>query len=331
MKITLSTLIASCVISLVTYTLLGAFVIDKPISLGSIEPMFRKKLDYAYTQPSPKLIIIAGSNARTSHRCAELEQMLDLPCVNGGNTAGLGLSYVFQRFDPIIKSGDVVYLPLEYQQYLVTEAEVLSSPDASILLRHDKLALLHRGPNAVVHAIFMLDLSYVIDGLTEMILHTAGLKARFDSKAFDAEGDEVGLTHEKGRRFAEFIAHSRWKPPTADDFDKAHGAKEIISAFISACKTKGARVIGGLPVSFDDVPLPEELIESIRHFYESNGADFLILQSRSRYPRDHFYDSPFHLDEEMTVQHTRILAEALRPMLRKEILLAHPLDRGNVR
>lgn len=319
MKISLLNLAGACVASLAVYVFIGGFVVDKPVSFGSIEPMFQKKLAYGSSLPSPKLIIIAGSNARTSHRCADLEQLLQLPCVNGGNTAGLGLSYVFERFDPIIKSGDVVYLPLEYQQYLTSKAEALTGPDAAILLRHDKTALARRGPEAVMRAAFMIDTSYIVDGLTEMALHAAGLKARFDAKSFDAQGDEIGLTHERGRQYANFIANSRWKPPTATAFWDAHGAKEIIAEFVRRCRQKGARVIGGLPVSFDDVALPDDLVDSIRKYYESQGAEFLVLPGESRYPRDHFYDSPFHLDEEMTIQHTRILADGLRPLLQQEI------------
>jgi hypothetical protein len=319
MKISMLKLLGACALSVLAYAVVGGFIVDKPVSYGSIEPMFQKKLAYGYSQPSPKLVIIAGSNARTSHRCAELEASLGLPCVNGGNTAGLGLSYVFERFEPIVKAGDVVYLPLEYQQYLTGKSEALTGPDAAILLRHDKAGLLRRGPEGVLRAVFIPDIGYLVDGLVEMGLHAAGLKARFDTKAFDAQGDEIGLTHERGRQYAAFIARNRWAPPTAAAFGGAHGSKEIIAAFIKECRARGARVIGGLPVSFDDVALPDDLVAAIRAWYLEQGAEFLELPGRSRYPRDHFYDSPFHLDEEMTLQHTAILADGLRPMLQREI------------
>lgn len=297
------------------YALLGAFVLSRPISYGSIEPMIQAKLAYGRKVGSPKLIVLAGSNARTSHRCALLEARLGWPCVNAGNTAGLGLSYVFDRFEAIMAPGDVVYLPLEYQQYTVSRAAALTGPDAAILYRFDKRELLKRGPEGVVRAIFMVDLRYIVDSLIEMQLNSIGVKARFDAKAFDAQGDELGLTHKRGLAYDAYIQASRWRPPTAAEFRNAHGAKDEVGEFLDWCHGHGVRVIGGLPVAFDDRPIPDDLIAAMADFYRSHGAEFLVMDNRSQYPRSEFYDSPFHLEEEWALLHTERLAKALAAQL----------------
>lgn len=310
MKAILS-LLAALGLGLLLYAGLGGLVLSRPISYGSIEPMVQAKLAYGRKAGSPKIVVLAGSNARTSHRCALLETRLGLPCVNAGNTAGLGLSYVFDRFEAIMAPGDIVYLPLEYQQYTVSRAASLSGPDAAILYRFDKRALLKRGPEGFARAMFMVDLRYIVDSCIEMALNAVGVKARFDAKSFDAQGDEIGLTHQKGLAYDAFIRASRWRPPAAAEFREAQGAKDEVADFLDWCRAHRVRVIGGLPVSFADQPIPDDLIAEMRRFYEAHGAEFLVLDNRSQYPRDSFYDSPFHLEEDDTIVHTEILADAL--------------------
>jgi hypothetical protein len=311
-------LLAAALLSLVFYGLVNGWVLDRPVSLGSIEPMIARKLEYGARAPGPKLIIVAGSNARTSHRCALIEQRLGISCVNAGNTAGLGLDYVFRRFETVIQPGDVVYMPLEYQQYGVTRAETLTGPDAAILFRHDKQALLARGPEGVLRAAFMFDLSTMVDSVAEMGLRAGGVSARFDSKAFDPQGDELGLTDARGRAYDSFISTVLWRPPTPAEFTAARGAKDVVADFIRRCRARGVRVIGGLPVSFDDAPIPQPLIDDMAGFYRAAGGEFLVLPNRSQYPRDDFYDSPFHLEEPATLRHTAMLAEALATPLQEE-------------
>jgi hypothetical protein len=311
-------LIAAAALSLALYLVINGFVLDRPVSLGSIAPMIAKKVAYGEKAPGPKLVIIAGSNARTSHRCALLEQRLGMACVNAGNTAGLGMDYMLRSFEPIIKPGDVVYLPMEYQQYGATRTQTLTGPDAAVLFRHDKAALLARGPEGVIRAAFMFDLSTIIDSGVEAILNVAGVSARFDAKAFDIQGDELGLTHERGKTFDAFIASTRWRPPTAAQFRADTGAKDVIRDFVKRSRARGVRVIAGLPVSFRDVPIPADLLAEMRRFYESAGAEFLVLPNESQYPRDDFYDTPFHLEEGATLQHTELLAQALAGPLKPE-------------
>ncbi len=72
------------------------------------------------------------------------------------------------------------------------------------------------------------------------------------------------------------------------------------------------RAIGGLPTEFADRPMPPTTLAAIRTIYRTNGAAFLELANRSRYPRTAFFDTPDHLSEPWQIAHSVAVAEALR-------------------
>lgn len=82
-----------------------------------IENWFVWKEKYAHSIEEQKLIVISGSNSLFSIQAGEIEKQLEIPTVNYGVHAGLGLKYLLHRSKKIINEGDVVILPLEYQMY----------------------------------------------------------------------------------------------------------------------------------------------------------------------------------------------------------------------
>lgn len=130
-----------CVLSLVLYATLFALVLDRPLSHGFLRQRLEAKLDRGAAIDGRKLVIIAGSNGPYSHRCETIEPILGLPCVNAGVAVGIGLDYLFARWKPLLRAGDVVYLPLEQPQYVRTRAAIRLGPDAAIMLRHDRATL----------------------------------------------------------------------------------------------------------------------------------------------------------------------------------------------
>ena len=96
--------------------------------LGFLRPEIDAKLARGAAVGSPKLVILAGSNGPYSHRCETIEPMLGLPCVNGGVAVGIGLDYLFTRWERRLHPGDVVYLPMEEAQYSRSRAATDARP-----------------------------------------------------------------------------------------------------------------------------------------------------------------------------------------------------------
>ena len=308
----LLSLIGAIALSLAAYFAASALLLNKPVTYDSITRMMDRKIAYANSLPSPKLVLIGGSGVRTSHRCDIFSADLHMPCINGGATVGLGLNYLFAEYRPFLKAGDTVYLPLEYQQYLITRPAMLTGPDAAILFRKDWRQLAQRGLEGFARAAFMADIDYAAQSVIEQALSAAGVRARFDKQASDAQGDQIGLTHEAGRTYDSAIAVARWAPPSAGEFRDASGAKLEVARFLDWCRARGVRVIGGLPVAFDNPGVGDDLIAELRAFYAAHGATLVVLDNRSQYPRDWFYDTPFHLEEAHAIEHSRRLAPYLR-------------------
>jgi hypothetical protein len=88
-----------------------------------------------------------------------------------------------------------------------------------------------------------------------------------------------------------------------------------VRAFLGWAGGHGVRVIGGLPTGFADSPIDAESLAAIRSVYREQGADFLELPGRSRYPRGAFFDTPDHLNEAAQICHSTAVGEALRAMM----------------
>ena len=301
--------------SLAIYFAASALLLNKPVSYDSITRLMDRKLTHARSLTGPKLVLIGGSGVRTSHRCDVLGPALNTPCTNGGATVGLGLNYLFEAYEGVLKPGDVVYLPLEYQQYTMTRAALLTGPDAAILFRKDWGQLARRGTEGFARAAFMADINYIAQSAIEQALAAAGVRARFDKQTNNALGDQTGLTHEAGLTYDAAIASSRWRPPTADQIRTATGGKEEIAHFLDWCRANGVTVIGGLPVAFDRPRVSDELIAELRAFYGAHGATLIVMDNRSQYPRDYFYDTPFHLEEAHALAHSKRLVPTLQAAL----------------
>lgn len=309
---------------LVLYLTVFGFVVDRPMTLKPVADLVEYKRRLAAETRSPKIAILAGSNARMSHACSAIEEVLGRPCVNLGTTAGLGLDYMFDSFKDELKPGDVVYVPLEYPQYGRDRPDLRTGPDAAILFRHDKAELLKRGAGGIVYAAFLFDIPLLIRSIGEMGMVAAGLRRPFDAldepdarqgeKALDAFGDGVGHTARRGLLYRKVIDNWEWSAPDLETVSSP-AARRDIAEFLQWARSRNILVIGGLPTTFDDAPIPPEVIESLRRLYVNNGQAFLVLANRSQYERSKFYDSQFHLNREEQLAHSRLLAARLQPMI----------------
>src|SRR6476661_8416978 len=67
--------------------------------------------------PSPKIILVGGSNLAFGVDSKLLQDSLRLPVVNMGLYAKLGLRYMLAQVKPYIRAGDIVVVVPEYDQF----------------------------------------------------------------------------------------------------------------------------------------------------------------------------------------------------------------------
>lgn len=309
-------MLAAAAISLLAYLLLFGFLVSRPLVIDQINIFMQKKLAYAQSTPHPKLFVIAGSNGRFSHSCAVLETELHRPCVNMSIAADVALDWTLDKARQQLAPGDLVYLPLEYDAYSRTRLQLETGMDAAYRFRHDKQSLLTRGSEGMVRAAFMFSLPTLIQSLGEMGLKAAGVGRRFNIETQDRQGDEIGHDGAKALPYRSVIQRApQVMPDSRAMMANSDGGQAVIGAFLDWCQRHRVTAVGGMPTIFNDKPLPASIETRLRAFYAAHGARFLSLPNRSQYPRADFYDSPYHLRQSAQMQHSRTLADALRPYL----------------
>jgi hypothetical protein len=319
-------LISACLASLLLYALAFGCILDRPLSLGFLQREIDAKLARAASIDGPKLVILAGSNGPYSHRCEIIEPILGMPCVNGGIAVGIGLDYLFARWRQVLHPGDIVYLPMEEQQYVRARAATAVGPDAAIMFRHDRRTLASLPPERWLAALFSFDLRAALMGPIEAALvatHFHDPRAEVTG-ATNAWGDHTGHTALLAATSQAVLAATSPYHAAAEQIAGGYGSS-LIASFTRWAVANGVRVIGGLPTEFADAPMSDDALQAIRSIYVSNAGDFLVLPNFSRYPRSAFFDTPQHLNETWQAVHSKLLAEQLRRR-RATIAAARPAD-----
>jgi hypothetical protein len=307
-----------CLASLALYGAVFAWVLDRPLSLGLLRLEMQQKLARGARLPSPKLVILAGSNAPFSHSCAVISAMLRIPCENAGVAVGIGLDDLFAHWKPLLHRGDIVYLPMEVQQYTITRAENRMNIDGGMLFRHHPTLLAHLGAGRLLGGAFAGTLPDALESLAEMAASRIGFGNPHAMLAaeFNKDGDRINTT--AATADPAFLAKLHRTEPPALAITNGYGTK-LIAAFVRHETQHGVIIIGGLPTDFRSVILPKTDIMALRSTYTQNGGRFLQLANNSRYPRADFYDSEDHLMQPCQFRHSILVADALGKMLRHSV------------
>ncbi len=325
-------LLAACLTSLLLYLTLFGFVLDRPLAYGFLRRQIDMKLTRGASILRPKLVILAGSNGPYSHSCAVIQPILRTPCVNGGVAVGIGLDYLFARWEPLLHPGDTVYLPMEEAQYVRTRSATMMGPDAAIMFRHDWATLARLPPDRWLGAAFSFDLRYALMAPIETALVAAGFhdpRAAAEGRT-NRFGDHVGATLALAAPYRPVLARAHPFHATAAEIRGGYGTTLIV-AFLRWCRAHGVRAVGGLPTEFADDPMPPATRAAIRAVYRDHGAAFVETPGRSLYPRRDFFDTPDHLAEPFQHRHSVAVAHALLALWRAEggsRRCAHPCRRS---
>lgn len=307
----LSTLAGLIALSIALFIALFS-VVHRPLVVGEIQRQLDYKQAYARTLASPKIVVFAGSNGRYSHRCQVLTEALDRPCVNASIGVGIGLDFLLDQWRPLLRAGDLVYLPLEYSQYRFTAADMHGGLQNALLVHSQRDTLWSLDAQRIAAAYGSFDLPFLIHGVIEMALDRQGFKRRSSTDSLTPQGDEQGHTAAAGEAYAAFLrdshADSTAVPERSD-------AIEVLTPFLTQMRRSGVTVVGGLPTVPDSVAVDARDVDRLRRLYEHAGQHFIVLANRSRYPLTCFFDTLYHLNETCQRTHSAAVAEALMPLL----------------
>lgn len=280
-------------------------VVHRPLVVGEIQKNLDYKLDYARTLPSPKIVIFAGSNGRYSHRCEEFTRKLGRPCVNASIGVGIGIDFLLDQWMPLLRPGDLVYMPLEYSQYRFSTAEMHGGLQNALMVHHQRDYLWSLDASRIAAAYGSFELTSLIHGLVEMGLGHTGFRRRSSTDSLTPQGDESGHTASAAAAYQEFL-HTR--QPDNGQVPSHSDAMQVIADFLNEAHAKGVIVIGGLPTVPDSAVVDDADIHRLKALYEGAGQRFLALSNHSQYPLRCFFDTLYHLNEGCQQAHSAAVA-----------------------
>ncbi len=307
-------------LSVALYLLVFGTLLDRPLSLGLLRLELQQKTERLSALPSPKLVILAGSNGPYSHSCAVIGAMLALPCENAGIAVGIGLDDIFARYQALLRPGDVLYMPMELQQYSASRVQYWASVDGAFLLRHDRHVLGTLPLPRMLGAAFCCTLADGLEALAEMpIARTNAINPEaLLASEYNEEGDRIDNNLDDADK-----ALLNLPPrvgPTVSDIANGYGTA-LIARFVAREAANKVIVIGGLPVDFVTAQVPPDTIAAVAGVYTVHGGTFMTLPNLSRYPARDFFNSEDHLAKPCQYLHSIAVAYRLGSILH---LRMHP-------
>lgn len=257
--------------------------------------------------PSPRLILVGGSNISLSINSQIIKDSLRINPVNTGVSINIGLCYMLDNTLKYVRSNDIVIVCPEYDQFFNRVS--FGGED-----------LVRTVFDVSRKSFFNLRLSQVIN-IAPLIPYYALSKFKvreytaerdpseiYDRNAFNIYGDNCkhwNLASQKVDALNPIIIKS---------FDQS--AIDLLKEFEAAIKQKDARLFITFPALQEESFLHQRAgIKKVEA--ELNDSGFTLLGSPDRYivPDSLLFDSPYHLIKEGVDQRTLLLVRDLEKSL----------------
>jgi len=302
-------LLSVLLLSIMIYVISFFFVFMKPLTVGYCLDAYKKKQAYLSTFTGSKIVIVAGSNGLFSHSAKAIEEETGINCVNYSVSADMGIDFILEKTKEVIREGDIVIMPLEYEFYgQGKKAVIFSVMGNNYISQYERSYLFKFGIEKTLASLFSFDLKYMISSVIEMGLTSKGFQRRFNIDTLNQNGDMIGHTKEKSAAYESFIRQIPEIKPPYKLLSETPYSCIVIQDFLKWCKNRNVKVYGSLPTTFDDEAHDERIITRIKDIYLGAGQDFIELPNHSQYPRSCFYDTGYHLNFETQQLHSRVIA-----------------------
>ena len=256
-----------------------------------------------------KIVFLSGSNTLHGLDSKYASEKTGLPILNYGVHADFG-TYIFEKVKEILKDGDIVVMPLEFNYYIEDSEASLPAPFAEYIVSYDK--------NFYKNASVMRKISLVFFMAQYYLSHPKTINEKFlvsdeYKKQLNEYGDFIGHTGTT-ERFLE-----TGKPYVITENIPKKYNKFALYKFIQYCKKHDITLYATLPniyhakeYSIDEI----QAFENIKNFYKKQGVIFIgDIKSGSYYDKKLFNDTAYHTNEKGTKLRTIWIIEniLLRP------------------
>ncbi len=286
-----------------------------------IDQWYQHKIAVAEKLPGNRLVIVSGSNGLYGVGARQIEDATGVPTVNFATHAGLSGKYLLYRAREVLRPGDTVLLPLEYELYFPSEANAVYT-DYVI----SKDAKYFAGLPLTEQGFWIASSSFpeMMERLTESERKLKKIVETFREQT-------AGELNDRG----DFIRNAKAdqlpdakvrvdrltgvEPLLIGDWNETESGWREIEAFVKWCKENRIGVLATFPstIYFKEYETGklEVASKNIAAHYASMGVPVLGDPKAFMFERSDFFDTIYHLNREGAVQRTDRLLKLLEPHL----------------
>lgn len=271
------------------------------------------KNEYANEITERKILIISGSNTLFGISAQEIEKECNIPTVNMGSHAGLGLKYILDNARPYIRDGDIVLLPLEYVHYEEIQSfqgEYLSYVMARDVPYFQKMKLTEK-----IRFIFSVSPDRIVQGIKEKYLPAKKRIGEYDSIYLNKNGD---MENNKNNKKLEDNALKAQIKGTLfkNNILPSDDSQKCLLDFLKYCNDRKVMVFVTYPAYLysDKNFKGNDLValNNINKFWEKNNVTVLGTYNQFLYDSGDFYDTVYHLNNEGRKKRTKTIINYLK-------------------
>lgn len=281
---------------------------------------YDKKRQIANSIRSEKIIFAGGSNVQYGIRAGLVQEKLGISSVNFGTHAALPFAYIIEQVKKIAKPGDIIVLIPEYEHYFLdpnklnpTSLRYLSVCGQGFLNRSKRkyFELLLTIPPEILFARLFVDSNKV----------ASEVQSKFEEheSVFDKFGDRNGISKERmGNREKRLLEDAHPLTILANPFSdkQASFPKSELKNFQAWCQNNDVQLLITFPntIYFDeyDKPDTQKFLSCLEDFFKLNKINSPLNPSASMLPREDFFDTVYHLNEEGAIKRTSKLIDSLK-------------------
>ncbi len=273
---------------------------------------YQLKIAAANAIAGPRVLVVAGSNAMFGIDSKQLESFWNIPVVNLGVNAGLGLPYILAVSRRVARPGDVILMPLEYALYL--DDGKPSSQLINYVIGRDMDYW--RSLSRFEQLRFSAGMSSErwVEGLRH--LPDTPVTGTYGAHHLDAKGDQ---THSSATDLSpENIAAVKAAKPWSYGARAANesGGWALLTKYIHWAHANNICLIA-VPTALlhhakYDTDIQEQTFYSgLAHRLQGMGIPYAGQPKDFMYPIDWFFDTDYHLQDWARTRHTANLIKVL--------------------
>ena len=274
--------------------------------------------------PSPKIILVGGSNLAFGIDSKAIEDSLGLHVVNMGLYAKLGLKYMLAQVRPYIKPGDVVAVVPEYDQFYgdysngdqtLNTALLYAPPDRipDFIRSYSIVDVVLRPRVENARRSFLRAFAAAVG--KEQMLFPQDTNAVYNRRSFNQYGDAVSHLNRKGMNPDSIFV----KPlPPLKEFNR--GTLKDLNSIASKAREEKAHAYFLFPSYIDrSYVINVAAIDSLRRKL-AGGMDIPIVGTPKDFVmgKQYFFDTRYHLNREGRDLRTLKMIEVLRVTGRRD-------------